>query len=55
MWRVAELLAGLILLLALDDVLEGRTARHTWTAAFSLLGGVSVLMAAAVGLGSLLP
>jgi hypothetical protein len=54
MWRVAELLAGLILLLALDDALAGRSARHTWTAAFSLVGGVAVLIAAGVGLGVLL-
>ena len=54
MWPLAELLAGMIALAALDDVLEGRSARHTWKAALSLVGGVGTLLAAAIGVGSLL-
>jgi hypothetical protein len=54
MWPLAEMLSGLIALVALDDVLQGRAARHTWKAAASLVGGVGALMVAALGVGSLL-
>jgi hypothetical protein len=53
-FTLAECLVGLIGLVALDDVLEGRPARHTWTAAFAFVGALTVLMVAAIGAGHLL-
>jgi hypothetical protein len=54
MWPLAEMLVGLIALVALNDVLEGRASRHTWKTAFSLVSGVGAIMAGAVALGSVL-
>ena len=53
MWPLAEMLAGLIALVALDDMLEGRASRRTWRTAFSLVSGVGAIMAGAVALGTL--
>lgn len=54
MWPLAECLVGLIGLVALDDMLEHRSVRHTWAASFALIGGLGLLMVAAVGLGRLI-
>ena len=54
MWPLAEMLVGLIALVALDDVLEGRAARHTWKAAFSLVSGLGAIVFGAVAFGSAL-
>jgi hypothetical protein len=53
-FTLAECLVGLIGLLALDDVLEGRAAQHTWLASFAVIGSLSVVMAAAISAGRLL-
>jgi hypothetical protein len=45
---------GLIGLVALDDVLSGRPARHTWVVSLALVGGLAVVAAAAIGAGLLL-
>jgi hypothetical protein len=54
MWPLAEMVVGLIALVALDDVLEGRASRRTWKTAASLISGVGAIMAGAVALGSAL-
>lgn len=54
MWGVAGWLIGLIGLVALDDVLEHRPARHTWTVSLALVGSIALLMLAAVTGGKLL-
>jgi hypothetical protein len=54
MWPLAEMLAGLIALVALDDVLEGRASPRTWRTAFSLVSGLGAIMGGAVALGSAL-
>lgn len=54
MWGVAGSLIGLIGLIALDDVLEGRPARHTWAMSFALVGSIALLMLAAVAAGKLI-
>ncbi len=53
-FSLAECLVGLIGLMALDDVLEGRPARRTWGSALAVIGTLAALMAAAIGAGSLL-
>jgi hypothetical protein len=54
MWPLAEMLAGLIALVALDDVFEDRASRRTWGTAFSLVSGVGAIFGSAVALGGLL-
>lgn len=54
MFPLAECLVGLIGLMALDDVLEGRPARRTWISSTAVIGALAVVMAAAIGAGSLL-
>ena len=54
MLALTECLVGLIGLLALDDVLEGRAARHTWKASLVSIGPLALLMAVAIGGGRLL-
>jgi hypothetical protein len=51
---LTECIVGLIGLLALDDVLEGRPARHTWRASLVSIGPLALLMAVAIGAGRLL-
>jgi hypothetical protein len=53
-FTLAECLVGLIGLVALDDVLEGRPTRHTWIASLSFVGALALLLAAAVIAGKLL-
>jgi hypothetical protein len=53
MWPVAGSLIGLISLIALDDVLDHRPARHTWMVSFALVGSIVLLMLAAVAAGRL--
>jgi hypothetical protein len=54
MWPLAECLVGLIGLVALDDVIEHRSVRHTWVTSFALIGGVGLLLVAAIGIGRLI-
>jgi hypothetical protein len=54
MFPLAECLVGLVGLMALDDVLEGRSARRTWLSSLKVVGAFGVLMAAAIGAGALL-
>jgi hypothetical protein len=54
MLPLAECLVGLIGLMALDDVLEGRPARRTWTSSLTLMAALGALMGAAIGAGALL-
>jgi hypothetical protein len=51
---LTECLVGLIGLMALDDVLEGRPARQTWTASLVSVGPLALVMAVAIGAGRLL-
>jgi hypothetical protein len=51
---LTECIVGLIGLLALDDVLEGRPARHTWRASLVSISPLALLMAVAIGAGRLL-
>jgi hypothetical protein len=53
MWGVAGWLIGVIGLIAVDDGLEGRPARHTWMVSFTLVGSIALLMLAAIGAGKL--
>ena len=54
MWPVAGSLIGLIGLIALDDVLERRPARHTWAVSFALVGSLTLLMLSAIVVGRML-
>lgn len=54
MWSVAGSLIGLIGLIALDDVLEQRPARHTWAVSFALVGFIALLMLSAIVVGRLI-
>jgi hypothetical protein len=51
---LTECLVGLVGLLALDDVFEGRSARHTWRASLVSIGPLALLMAVAIVAGRLL-
>jgi hypothetical protein len=51
MWSVAGSLIGLIGIIALDDVLDHRPARHTWLVSFALVAAIALLMLAAVEAG----
>jgi hypothetical protein len=53
MLPVAECLVGLIGLMALDDVLEGRPTRRTWMSSLTAIGAFGLLMATAIGAGAL--
>jgi hypothetical protein len=55
MLPLAECLVGLIGLMALDDVLEGRPARRTWMSSLTVIGAFGLLMATTIGAGALLP
>jgi hypothetical protein len=54
MLPLAECLVGLIGLMALDDVLEGRPARRTWMSSLTVIGAFGLLLATAIGAGVLL-
>jgi len=54
MLPLAECLVGLIGLMALDDVLEGRPARRTWMSSLTAIGAFGLLIATAIGAGALL-
>jgi hypothetical protein len=53
MWGVAGWLIGLVGLIAIDDALEHRPARHTWMVSFTLVGSIALLMLAAIAAGKL--
>ncbi|HEY1594562.1 MAG TPA: hypothetical protein VGF74_04140 [Thermoleophilaceae bacterium] len=54
MFTLAECLVGLIGLVALDDVLVGRPARHTWIASLAFVAALAALMVAAIAIGRLI-
>lgn len=54
MWALAGTMIGLIGLIAFDDVLEQRPARHTWFASLGLVVGITLVMLAAIEAGRLI-
>ena len=54
MFPLAECLVGLIGLMALDDVLEGRPAWRSWMSSLTVIGAFGLLTATAIGAGALL-